>query len=185
MDLGADFLVFVDNVAVLEHDVLDGNVDGEAFRNFGRVNHAGVGCGSVFLHGGSRVGLGEEIQDVAKVELVAVLRHVDVEALHIDFAYRGRLRKNLERVHVDAEFLERNKRRGAVLFHEGEGVDVHGERERIQAYVLDGDLSSDEFLGMGDDIVLDESRGELERREDEYDKGDNDDGDNLDSFLHA
>ena len=187
MDFGTDLLVFVDDVAVLEHDVLDGNVDGEAFGDLGRVDHAGVGFRGILCDGIGcrRISLGDEIQDVAEVELVALLRHVDIESLHVDFAHGGGLRDDLERVDIDAELLERDERCCSVLFHEGELVDIHGERHRVQAHAFDGDLSTDEFFGMGDDVVLDESRGELERREDEDEKGNDDNGDNFDGFLHA
>ena len=84
-----------------------------------------------------------------------------VQPFHVDFAHGGGLCHDLERVHVDAELIERDERRGAVLFHDGEAVDVHHERERVQGDAFDGDLAADEFLGMRDDVVLDESRGKL------------------------
>ena len=48
VNLGAHLGVFVDDVAVLEDDVLDGNAHGETVGDFGRVDHAGgIGCGGV------------------------------------------------------------------------------------------------------------------------------------------
>ena len=186
MDLGAHLGVFVDDVAVLENDVLDGNAHGESVGDFGRVDHAGgIGGGGVGGFGCGRILRREKIQNVAEVETVAALDHVHVEALHVDFAYAGRSGNDSRGVQVDAELFEGDKGRFAVPFQEGEVIYVDGPGQGAQAYAFDVDLSADVFFGVGYDVVLHEPGGKFQggKNQDEQDGDDNQD--NLHGLFHG
>ena len=108
-----------------------------------------------------------------------------IETFHVDFADSGRPGHNLERVHIDAELVKGDKRRCSVLLQQGKFVDIHGKRERIEAYAFNRHFSTDKLFGMGYYVILDESRGEFEGRKNEDNQGDKGNQDNLNSFFHA
>ena len=188
MDLGAHLGVFVDDVAVFEDDVLDGNAHGESVGDFGRVDHAGgIGGGTVDRYGvcGGGVGLGEKIQNVAEVETVPALDHVHVKSLHVDFAYAGRSGNDSRGVQVDAELFEGDKGRFAVPFKESEVIYVDGPGQGTQAHAFDVDLTADILFGVGHDVVLHEPGGKFQGGKNQDEQGGDDNQDNLHGLFHG
>ena len=97
MELGADLCVLIYNIAFVKYDVAEAELDGEACRNF---------CSALaavrfdFLFFGvlgvvEAILLGKEIQNVAKVEALAMLFDSNVKRLHVDVADVERSREEL------------------------------------------------------------------------------------------
>ena len=186
MDLGAHLGVFVDDVAVLEDDVLDGNAHGESVGDFGCVDHAGgIGGGTVGGFGCGRILCREKIQNVAEVETVPALDHVHVEPLHVDFAYAGCSGNDSRGVQVDAELFEGDKGRFAVPLQQGEVIYVDGPGQGTQAYAFDVDISADVFFGVGDDVVLHEPGGKFQGGKNQGEQDGDDNLDNLHGLFHG
>ena len=83
MNLGADFLVFVNEVAFFERDVFDCDAKADHFVRVEVQRLSGIGGGGVHFgfFGGGRVGgavSGELVENVAKVELVTLLGNARV-----------------------------------------------------------------------------------------------------------
>ena len=82
-----------------------------------------------------------------------MLIDADVERFHVDVADVQRSCQELERVDVDAELVEPDKTCLVVCFHDGKRVDVHFVSERIEENILDGDGSTNHFLGVVFDVA--------------------------------
>ena len=108
-----------------------------------------------------------------------------VEPLQVDFAYAGGSRDNPGGVQVDSELFKSDEGRFAVSFQEGEVVHVDGPGQGAKAHVLNGDLSADEFFGVGHDEVLHESRGKFQGGKCQDEKGGDDNQDNFHGFFHG
>ena len=186
MEFGTDFCVLVNDIAFFENDVAETYLDRESCSNFG-----GCLCRVVFglfliwvFCVVETVFCVEVLLDVGKVEPFPVLIDADIEGLHVDVANVQRSCKEFERVDVDAELVEPYKPRLVVCLHDGERIDVENVGERIQADVLDGDASTNHFLG----VVLDVATGYLWGHEEddkvEEDQRSEDDKENFEGLLH-
>ena len=155
VELGADFGVLVNNVAFFKNNVPQAELDWEAGCNF----CCALACAilSLLFFGVfcvvNAVFLGEEFENVAEVESFAVLRGANVKRFHVNVANVQCSRDELERVDVHAELVEGDKFRFVVCFQDGERIDVKNVGERVQADILDGDASTDHFLGMFFDVA--------------------------------